>query len=123
MPISKILTLILTLIIIFTILFLLQDMCPMQVFDIEDMGGKGKEDRAVVARPRDCTMCRYVNPLPFLPSLSCPTLPFPSFHTCLLLPPFLPSTHHLVSHIRFLFYTKLYRTAPYLLYRTALHFQ
>jgi DNA-directed RNA polymerases I and III subunit RPAC1 len=29
----------------------------MQVFDIEDLGGKG-EGRAVVSRPRDCTMCR-----------------------------------------------------------------
>ena len=38
--------------------------CPMQVFDIEDMGGSGKkgggagQKQAVVARPRDCTMCR-----------------------------------------------------------------
>lgn len=31
-------------------------MCPLQVFDIEDMG-KGQV-KAVVARPRDCTMCR-----------------------------------------------------------------
>ena len=30
-------------------------MCPLQVFDIEDIGG---EQQAVVARPRDCTMCR-----------------------------------------------------------------
>lgn len=30
--------------------------CPMNVFDIEDLGG-GKK-RAVVSRPRDCTMCR-----------------------------------------------------------------
>jgi hypothetical protein len=30
----------------------------MQVFDIEDMGGKSREGTAVVARPRDCTMCR-----------------------------------------------------------------
>lgn len=29
----------------------LVDLCPMKVFDIEDM-------QAVVARPRDCTMCR-----------------------------------------------------------------
>lgn len=33
----------------------LRDMCPMQVFDIEDMNGVAT---AVVARPRDCTMCR-----------------------------------------------------------------
>lgn len=31
-------------------------MCPMNVFDIEDLG-KGQK-RAKVARPRDCTMCR-----------------------------------------------------------------
>ena len=30
----------------------------MQVFDIEDLGRKGGEGKAVVARPRDCTMCR-----------------------------------------------------------------
>lgn len=30
-------------------------MCPMQVFDIEDVGGV---PTAVVSRPRDCTMCR-----------------------------------------------------------------
>jgi DNA-directed RNA polymerase I and III subunit RPAC1 len=30
-------------------------MCPLQVFDIEDMGGV---QTAVAARPRDCTMCR-----------------------------------------------------------------
>lgn len=30
-------------------------MCPMEVFDIEDLG-MGPE--AVVARPRDCTICR-----------------------------------------------------------------
>ncbi|CAM9658549.1 unnamed protein product [Ectocarpus sp. 6 AP-2014] len=30
--------------------------CPLNVFDIEDLGGAGK--RAKVARPRDCTMCR-----------------------------------------------------------------
>lgn len=30
----------------------------MQVFDIEDMGGKSMEGAVVVARPRDCTMCR-----------------------------------------------------------------
>jgi hypothetical protein len=90
---------ILTLIMIFMIFFLWQEMCPMQVFDIEDMGGKGKEDRAVVARPRDCTMCRYVK---------LTSLPFP------------PCTHHLVSRIRFLSYTKLYRT---LLYSTVLHCQ
>lgn len=35
------------------------DMCPMGVFDIEDMGGRGAPTpTAVVARPRDCTMCR-----------------------------------------------------------------
>ena len=36
-------------------------MCPMQVFDIEDIGRKGgsPEGTAVVARPRDCTMCRW----------------------------------------------------------------
>jgi len=34
----------------------LVDMCPMQVFDIEDIGKGGP--RARVARPRDCTMCR-----------------------------------------------------------------
>ena len=33
-----------------------QAMCPMNVFDIEDMGGGMRE--AVVSRPRDCTMCR-----------------------------------------------------------------
>lgn len=33
----------------------LQSMCPMGVFDIEDIGGV---TTAVVARPRDCTMCR-----------------------------------------------------------------
>jgi len=62
---------------------ILQNMCPMNVFDIEDLGasettakkGKGAKSvkpsassssaegqsataRAVVARPRDCTMCR-----------------------------------------------------------------
>ena len=30
-------------------------MCPLQVFDIEDLGGV---PTATVARPRDCTMCR-----------------------------------------------------------------
>lgn len=35
----------------------LKAMCPMNVFDIEDMGG-GRGPAAVVARPRDCTMCR-----------------------------------------------------------------
>eukprot|EP00904_Undaria_pinnatifida_P009873 jgi/Undpi1/6015/HiC_scaffold_2.g01289.m1 len=30
--------------------------CPLNVFDIEDLGGGDK--RATVARPRDCTMCR-----------------------------------------------------------------
>ncbi len=30
-------------------------MCPLQVFDIEDIGGVA---HAKVARPRDCTMCR-----------------------------------------------------------------
>lgn len=33
----------------------LKSMCPMGVFDIEDMGGVGT---VVAARPRDCTMCR-----------------------------------------------------------------
>lgn len=33
----------------------LKNKCPMQVFDIEDLGGVST---AVVARPRDCTMCR-----------------------------------------------------------------
>lgn len=33
----------------------LKAMCPMQVFDIEDVGGV---PTAVAARPRDCTMCR-----------------------------------------------------------------
>lgn len=33
----------------------LKKMCPMNVFDIEDMGGI---PTATVARPRDCTMCR-----------------------------------------------------------------
>lgn len=33
----------------------LRDMCPMNVFDIEDICGK---KTAVVSRPRDCTMCR-----------------------------------------------------------------
>jgi len=34
-------------------------LCPMNVFDIEDMGGrKAGGKKAVVARPRDCTMCR-----------------------------------------------------------------
>jgi len=33
--------------------------CPMNVFDIEDLGGrKGGGKKAVVNRPRDCTMCR-----------------------------------------------------------------
>lgn len=31
-------------------------MCPLNVFDIEDMGGVATA--AVAARPRDCTMCR-----------------------------------------------------------------
>jgi hypothetical protein len=31
-------------------------MCPLDVFDIEDMGGG--DYKAVAARPRDCTMCR-----------------------------------------------------------------
>ena len=35
----------------------LKGMCPMNVFDIEDLGSKGGKT-AVVARPRDCTMCR-----------------------------------------------------------------
>jgi len=30
--------------------------CPMKVYDIEDLGKKGK--RAIVANPRQCTMCR-----------------------------------------------------------------
>lgn len=34
----------------------LKALCPMNVFDIEDMGKKGTV--AVTARPRDCTMCR-----------------------------------------------------------------
>jgi DNA-directed RNA polymerase I and III subunit RPAC1 len=34
----------------------LVEMCPMQVFDIEDLG-KGQAG-VKVARPRDCTMCR-----------------------------------------------------------------
>jgi DNA-directed RNA polymerase I and III subunit RPAC1 len=34
----------------------LVEMCPMNVFDIEDMGG-GKT-KAVVARERDCSVCR-----------------------------------------------------------------
>jgi len=36
-------------------------MCPLNVFDIEDLGGgsqKGGQKQAVVSRPRDCTMCR-----------------------------------------------------------------
>jgi len=39
----------------------LRDMCPMGVFDIEDIklpGTSNKVPTAVVARPRDCTMCR-----------------------------------------------------------------
>ena len=32
--------------------------CPMNVFDIEELGGSGGEERAVVSRPRNCTMCR-----------------------------------------------------------------
>ena len=33
--------------------------CPMSVFDIEEVGGAGGDDvRAVVSRPRNCTMCR-----------------------------------------------------------------
>ena len=48
----------------------LKAMCPMQVFDIEDLGSKKKSSSssssssgsegmtAVVKRPRDCTMCR-----------------------------------------------------------------
>ena len=33
--------------------------CPMNVFDIEDVGGAGGDEvRAVVSRPRNCTMCR-----------------------------------------------------------------
>ena len=35
----------------------LKEMCPMNVFDIEDLGSKGGKT-AVVSRPRDCTMCR-----------------------------------------------------------------
>jgi len=34
----------------------LVNICPMKVFDIEDLGKGAK--RAVVARPRNCTMCR-----------------------------------------------------------------
>lgn len=34
----------------------LVDMCPMKVFDIEDI--RGGISTAKVARPRDCTMCR-----------------------------------------------------------------
>jgi len=34
----------------------LVNLCPMKVFDIEDLGKAGK--RAIVARPRNCTMCR-----------------------------------------------------------------
>ena len=30
-------------------------MCPLRVFDIEDIAGK---QTAVTSRPRDCTMCR-----------------------------------------------------------------
>lgn len=33
----------------------LKDTCPLDVFDIEDLGGT---PTAVAARPRDCTMCR-----------------------------------------------------------------
>lgn len=33
----------------------LESMCPMKVFDIEDLGGI---PTAKVARPRNCTMCR-----------------------------------------------------------------
>ena len=33
----------------------LKEMCPLEVFDIEDMGGVAT---AVAKRPRDCTMCR-----------------------------------------------------------------
>ena len=39
----------------------LKNMCPMGVFDIEDIkipGNKDKIPTAIVARPRDCTMCR-----------------------------------------------------------------
>ena len=32
--------------------------CPMDVFDIEDVGGGEDDVRAVVSRPRNCTMCR-----------------------------------------------------------------
>ena len=35
----------------------LKQICPMNVFDIEELGSKGVT-RAVAARPRDCTMCR-----------------------------------------------------------------
>lgn len=34
----------------------LVDLCPMQVFDIEDLGNDHR--RAVVGRPRNCTVCR-----------------------------------------------------------------
>jgi NAD-dependent dihydropyrimidine dehydrogenase PreA subunit len=36
----------------------LADMCPMKVFDIEDLEGSEESVTAVVRRPRDCTMCR-----------------------------------------------------------------
>lgn len=39
----------------------LRDMCPLGVFDIEDIKVPGKTEKvptAIVSRPRDCTMCR-----------------------------------------------------------------
>lgn len=35
----------------------LKKLCPMGVFDIEEIGSTGKL-RAIVANPRDCTTCR-----------------------------------------------------------------
>lgn len=32
--------------------------CPMNVFDIEDVGNSSNDRRATVARPRNCSMCR-----------------------------------------------------------------
>jgi hypothetical protein len=40
---------------LYSFLSLIQAMCPLQVFDIEDIGG---QQTAVANRPRDCTMCR-----------------------------------------------------------------
>ena len=39
----------------------LKNICPMRVFDIEDIELPGKKEKtptAIVSRPRDCTMCR-----------------------------------------------------------------